>query len=279
MRAVKKINNNVAVCKDGMGNELIAFGKGIGFPAMPYEIHDLNKIDRTFYNLSNNFLGLMNEIPEEIVEFSAKMVNIVNGKENKYNPNVLLTLSDHITFALKRKKKGIKVQMPLAYEIKQRYPKEMEYGRYILKELNKTLHVNLEQEEAVGLALNLVNARLENMAYENDLMNREEKALEEITQIIERELDFSVDRDSFNYNRFSTHLQYLLKRIDGKQYIESGNHSMYDAVAKEYQKMAECVELVNKYLIKNFYCDLTDEEKLYLIMHVNRVYSQEEAGD
>lgn len=29
MLAIKKINNNVAVCKDGNGCELIAFGKGI----------------------------------------------------------------------------------------------------------------------------------------------------------------------------------------------------------------------------------------------------------
>jgi beta-glucoside operon transcriptional antiterminator len=279
MRAVKKINNNVAVCEDGMGNELIAFGKGIGFPTMPYEINDLKKIDRTFYNISNNFLGLMNEISEEIVEFSAEMVNIINGKENSYNQNVLLTLADHISFALERKRKGIKIQMPLAYEVKQRYPKEMEYGRYILKELNRRFNENLNQEEAVGLALNLVNARLENMAYKDKVENCEEQTIEDITQIIEHKLDFTVDRESFNYNRFITHLQYLLKRINGNQYIESDNQSMYDVIANEYRKMAECVEIINEYLVKKFNCSLTDEEKLYLIMHVNRVYCKEEGID
>ncbi|WP_368259898.1 CAT RNA binding domain-containing protein, partial [Clostridium paraputrificum] len=37
MIVVKKINNNVAICLDNNNNELIAFGKGIGFPATPYE--------------------------------------------------------------------------------------------------------------------------------------------------------------------------------------------------------------------------------------------------
>ncbi|WP_304470951.1 CAT RNA binding domain-containing protein, partial [uncultured Faecalibaculum sp.] len=52
MKAIRKINNNVAVCQDAGGSELIAFGKGIGFPAMPYEIENLDVIDRTFYDLN-----------------------------------------------------------------------------------------------------------------------------------------------------------------------------------------------------------------------------------
>ena len=35
MIVVKRINNNVAVCRDGNQRELIAFGKGIGFPRRP----------------------------------------------------------------------------------------------------------------------------------------------------------------------------------------------------------------------------------------------------
>lgn len=31
MKAVRRINNNVAVCRDNAGNELLAMGKGIGF--------------------------------------------------------------------------------------------------------------------------------------------------------------------------------------------------------------------------------------------------------
>ena len=46
MRVIKKINNNVALCLDNNNHELIAFGKGIGFPKIPYELDDLNKIDR-----------------------------------------------------------------------------------------------------------------------------------------------------------------------------------------------------------------------------------------
>ena len=38
MKAVKRLNNNVVVCTDRKGRELIAIGKGIGFGEMPKDI-------------------------------------------------------------------------------------------------------------------------------------------------------------------------------------------------------------------------------------------------
>ena len=49
MKVIKKINNNVALCLDGNQRELIAFGKGIGFKPIPYELTDLSVIERTYY--------------------------------------------------------------------------------------------------------------------------------------------------------------------------------------------------------------------------------------
>ena len=48
MQVIKKLNNNFAICMDKEGKELIAYGKGIGFPKVPYELTDLNQIDRPF---------------------------------------------------------------------------------------------------------------------------------------------------------------------------------------------------------------------------------------
>ena len=50
MRVIRNINNNVALCLDGNGNEVVAFGKGIGFKKPPYDI-ELNQIQRTYWEL------------------------------------------------------------------------------------------------------------------------------------------------------------------------------------------------------------------------------------
>ena len=102
MLAIKKINNNVAVCKDGNGCELIAFGKGIGFPKMPYEVK-LENIDRTFYNISAQYIGLINELPMDIIEFTMKILPVIQSKlDYDLNPNLVLTLADHLAFAMEK---------------------------------------------------------------------------------------------------------------------------------------------------------------------------------
>ena len=112
MKVIKKINNNVAICVDNNNHELIAFGKGIGFPQMPYELTDLNKIDRTYYGVNQNYLGLLDEIPEDIFEISAKIVDYAKGKiMNEVNSNITFTLADHINFAIQRYKKNMVIKM------------------------------------------------------------------------------------------------------------------------------------------------------------------------
>ena len=48
MKIIKKINNNVALAQDARGNDLVVFGKGVGFPPMPCELKDLSNVQRTF---------------------------------------------------------------------------------------------------------------------------------------------------------------------------------------------------------------------------------------
>ena len=96
MIVIKKINNNVAICKDNNNRELVAFGKGIGFPSIPYEITDLRKIDRTFYNISSQYLSLINELSFEIVEFTAdQLTRVQDILTYETNSNLVFTLVEH----------------------------------------------------------------------------------------------------------------------------------------------------------------------------------------
>ena len=108
MQVIKKINNNFALCLDSNGAEMIAFGKGIGFPPAPYELTDLDLIQRTFYDLSPDYLRMMESLPADVVEFTAELVDLARATlPYPLTPNLLLTLADHITFAIKRMSEGI----------------------------------------------------------------------------------------------------------------------------------------------------------------------------
>lgn len=276
MRAIKKINNNVAVCVDGNGLELIAFGKGIGFRQMPYEV-SLERIERTFYNVSEKYIGLINDLSIDIVEFTVKILGTIqNHLDYELNPNFVLTLADHLTFAMERERKNIYVHMPLVYDIEQTYPKEMELSRYIIQKLDEILHVRLKRNELSGIAMAIASAKVTDGG-ETQKQHRKdsEEILEDVCGIVEIQMGITVNKKSFDYARFATHVQYLLDRIYDKQYMDTDNLAIYQDLAEEFKDISFCVDKIVQYLDARLECEVTEEEKLYLILHVNRICNKE----
>lgn len=80
LQVIKNINNNVVICMDDYGRELVAFGKGLGFPAAPYELTDLSKVQRTFYNISPQYLTMLDAFPYDVLELTASIVDVAKGE-------------------------------------------------------------------------------------------------------------------------------------------------------------------------------------------------------
>lgn len=277
MQVLKKVNNNVVICRDNNGRELIAFGKGLGFHATPYTLDDLSKIERTFYDISPEYMETFQTIPVEIIEFTSAVVDLARAKLHyQLSPNLLLTLSDHIAFAIQRARKGIHVRMPLAYDLEQLYPTEIEIGRKTLEAIKKQYRVSLPKDEASGIAMAFINARIYSEDEKEIVTARNyQKILDEITGIIESFLEVKIDTTSFNYTRYATHVQYLLDRLYSGKGIDSLNHGVYVSIREECPKTAQCVDLISRHLKKKYRLEVTEEEQLYLILHVNRVYTNE----
>ena len=274
----KKINNNAAICIDSNQRELVAFGKGIGFPPTPYELTDLRKIERTFYNVSSQYISMLNDIPYEIIQFTARqLLRCQDALPYETTSNLVLTLADHIAFAIERLQKGIYVRMPPVYELEVNYPAEVKIGRMFLSEIQSQLHVTLPPNEVQGIAMHLINAQssAKSAAPVPEVETFYEDILTHTTQIIEREMGVCVRRDTFNYARFATHIQHLLTRASENKQIDSLNVSIYQATKKEFPQISACVEKICDYYRSRWKLELSEEEKLYLIMHVNRVCSKE----
>ena len=67
-------------------------------------------------------------------------------------------MSDHVSFAIERTRKGIVVATPLYFDIEHLYTTEVEIGKYTLKLIKKELKVSLPENEAMSIALHLINA-------------------------------------------------------------------------------------------------------------------------
>ena len=276
MIVVKNINNNVALCLDSKGQEVVVFGKGVGFLKPPSEV-PLSKIQRTFYDLNRKFLPLLDDIPLDVIDFTSRQVAQIRGKlPYETNANLIMTLADHLAFAMTRAKRGIYTPMPSIYEMEQNYPVEVEIGRQIVKAMEQEFHVKLPKGEVQGVAMHFINASLGSPSSGQLTAEEEyETILERMTQIVEHALQITIRRDTFNYARFATHVQYLLKRVQADSPIDSDNLQMYASIRDEYKDVSACVDQIHEYLQRNWSIDLSEEEKLYLIMHINRVISQE----
>lgn len=274
MRVIKKLGNNVALCVDGQSRELIALGVGIGFPKCPYELTDMSKVDRTFYDIDNSYLDLLNKVDSSIFEICADIIDLASTLLNvPLNPNAVFTLTDHISFAIIRLNKGMLFSFPLSNELRDLYPTEVKIAKYALNLLEKKKKIVLPESEIYGIAMNIINSEQKtsiNFSYE-----KSELIIDDIVTIIEEKMNVMIERDTFNYSRFISHMTYLLKRRTENRIISSENKKLYETLKNEYSKTYHCVLDIKEYLIESLGWQVGNEELIYLILHVNRLCSRE----
>ena len=275
MKAIKCINNNVAICLDSSGNEVVVFGKGVGFQKPPFEV-DLSKIDRTYYDIEPNVISMIGGISEEVLKLSSEIIDYArNSLDSITNSSVVFTLADHISFAIKRYQKNMQITLPIINDIEELYEKEYKVGVYALKLIREKLHVYLPREEAGYIALHIIN--VEDQPGGND-EKQDDVILSSVIKIIEDTFEINIEKQGVNYSRFVSHLHYLLKRGKTKHLIKTNNSKLYESVTNEFPKTTECAHFVAQFIDSQLNVKLTDEEILYLILHINRLFTREDCN-
>ena len=67
----------------------------------------------------------------------------------------------------------------------------------------------------------------------------------------------------------------FFQRLRQHTAIDSENLKMYKDLREEFPEIAACVEKIAEHIEKTWSCTLSEEEKLYLILHVNRILAKE----
>lgn len=274
MKVIRNINNNVAVCLDNNNHEVIAFGKGIGFKKAPYEIA-LSQIDRTYYNLEPHYIALLDELPADVMDVTFEIVQKGSSYlKTEFNTVFWFSLCDHINFAIQNMKKGLVLSNPMTNEIRHFYEREMKLGEWAIKHISKRLSVRLPQSEVGNIAMHFINASQQvKQAEERDDI---EHFVDDITDIVESGMNVIIDRNSFSYSRFVTHLKYLLKRSGNLHMPESENEKLYESVCEEFPELKKVGEKVKEYIAATLKVEPAKEEILYLMIHINRLCARED---
>ena len=272
MKVIKNINTNVALCIDDNGKQLIAFGKGIGYGKMPYELTDLSVIQRTYYDVDANLMSMIGDLDEDVIYIADKTVMYAREKlNNPISSSIVFSLADHISFSIRRYKEKMNMVLPIVNEIQNLFDTEMDIGNYCLKLIETRMEIKLPKIEAAYIALHIINAEARG---NRQAEISDEEIIENITVLIEKRFGISIEREGFNYSRFASHMNYLLKRGKTNEMIHSENETIYEKIAGQYPKTSEAADEICVYLLDTLRLRLTDEEKLYLILHINRLCSR-----
>lgn len=277
MRIKKIINNNILCAVDEKGNELIVTGRGIGFQRHRGEIIDSSLVERTYRmeekTGQRKLQELVEKIPIEHLDLTEGLIDHIKTQiPQKLNESLLITLADHISFAVARKVQGVEFSNPLKGSIMCYYPTEYHLGQYCLKVIREKLDVSLHEDEAAFIALHIVNAELNTNMSE---MYGITKLIEGTICVVEYFYRKQFDRESLDFNRFVVHLRYFAQRLFQGKIMEDAqgerDEMFRQLIMKNCPEHYKCAQCIADYIKNTYQKDLSDEELTYLTIHLKRI--------
>ena len=269
----KVINNNIILAYEKSGAEVIVMGRGIGFKKKQGEVVPADQISKIFRiksrTLTEQFKELLANMPLERVRISDEIIS--HAKDHlklKLNQSIYVTLTDHINFAIERVSQGIEPQNALLWEIKRFYPQEFQLGIYALELIQDRLDILLPEDEAGFIALHFVNAE-----YGTDIRDAVKfpNQMQAIVDIVERDLGILLDESSLHYERFMTHIKFLIQQIYRKELLSSEDRELSLLMQRKYPREYQCSVKVAEYIMQATGSRLSEEEIMYLSVHIRRV--------
>ena len=269
----KVINDNIISAYEESGAEVIVMGRGIGFKKKQGEVVPADQISKIFRiksrTLAEQFKELLANMPLERVRISDEIIS--HAKDHlklKLNQSIYVTLTDHINFAIERVSQGIEPQNALLWEIKRFYPQEFQLGIYALELIQDRLDILLPEDEAGFIALHFVNAE-----YGTDIRDAVKfpDQMQAIVDIVERDLGILLDESSLHYERFMTHIKFLIQRIYRKELLSSEDRELSLLMQRKYPREYQCSLKVAEYIMQATGSRLSEEEIMYLSVHIRRV--------
>ncbi len=122
---------------------------------------------------ANQFQQLFSDIPVEEVEAVKQVVDDAEASLGiELSPNIYLTLTDHIHYALVRAREGIELPNPLLFETRKFYPKEYAVAADAVAYFEKVFGISLPESEIGFIAFHIVNSEQANGTMETTMQAR-----------------------------------------------------------------------------------------------------------
>lgn len=281
-KIVRVISNNFVISKDEDDKEIVIRGLGIGFNKSQGDIIPQDKIEK-IYRMDtprqiNHLTDLVENMPLDYITVCTQIIeNAQLNLGKRLSQNIYITLTDHICFALERKKNGLEYKNEMLWEIKNFYPAEYKQGELAIAIVRDKLGTELSEDEAGFIALHIVNAELETGM--GDMVNIT-KMIQGIIDIMEDHYKITLDQETLDYGRFVTHLKFLGQRIFKNQTMQENDSDftrmIRNLIQEKYPKDFLCAKRIQSYIQGNFEHILSNEEMFFLMTHLGKLMKRKD---
>jgi transcriptional antiterminator len=268
----KVLNNNVIIANHPEHGEVVVIGKGIGFNRKTGDSISLEAVEKMFI-LTNQqeqeqYKQLVHQVDEQLIEIIGEIIMYISSKtQTELNEHIHIALTDHLAFAIKRAEQDIAFHNPFLFETKEIYPLEYELAEYAIRLIKDRLGIDLGEDEIGFVALH-INSAITNRHISE--VRGHAQLIADLVGIIEKELRFSILRNSLDYSRLLTHLRFAIERIRrGEQVGEV--HKLERLLKEEYPVLYSLAYKLTKVMEQRLKQPVYKAEVSYLTMHLHRV--------
>lgn len=271
MKIVHILNNSAAICLNNSSQSVVVIGKGITFNKKEGDDIDTSRIDRIYTHENDKIIHLINQIPDEYFDMTTVIIRYAERKlERPLADDAYFVLSDHIRGIMYRYKKNIRIPFGFLEQTELFYRNEYKIAEWIVDYLDAALNVDLPLDEIGFITIDMVN-----LGGNNNAMEKLESIME-IVHLIEAQVNNTypkINKDSFSYKRFLTHLEYYAFRfVSNKEYKDSNiDFQFSDSFIHQTEHL---IKSINSELQEKYGHSMDKLEKNYLLLHLQRlIYS------
>ena len=276
MTRIKKVlNSSVVLAEDEKHKEFILLEKGIGYGRKAGQELDVNFSNCQLFipithDKSRQVVDLLSTISQEVLDLTSVVLCTAKDLLNtEFNNTIYFVLADHLNFAIERYQKQMVTTNRLSWEIQNFYAKEYKVALRCLEIINKTMNVQLPDEEAVNLAFHFVNAQATNHSEYDSA--RYAKLIGDIVHIVQYSLNKEFHKDSIHFLRFVTHVRFFVERFFTDTMLEDNEENFYLQQKQRYILESEVANKIKQYVYENYQKLVSDEEMSFLMIHINRL--------
>jgi transcriptional antiterminator len=268
----KVLNNNVLIAGHPEFGEVVLIGKGIGFNRKPSEVIEGAQAEKLFVLKNSkeqkNYIKLLPYLEDDLQKVIITAIQLIKEQmDAELNEHIHVALTDHLMFTVSRLSQGMEIRNPFLVETKTLYPKEYELAREVLGLFREKVQIDLPEGEAGFIALHIHSAVTNKEISE---VNQHSRLVTDLVNMIEEQLDITINKESVDYMRLVRHLRFAIERVKNQEKVEEPE-KIASLLKEEYPLCYNLSWKLIKVMQQTLKQPVFDAEAVYLTMHLQRL--------